>query len=954
MEAGRSPNIEILSNTDLLSLEGKKGDFTAKVRIRPRYIDADKCTACGLCTKYCPKHLSDSYNEGLNLTRPIHIDYPQAVPATYFIDPSTCMHLQHGTCKICVPVCRSRAIDFSQKAKKRSIGVGAVIVAPGFGRVPDEALEKYGYGSHPDVVTSIEFERLLNPSGPFQGEVRCLSDKRHPKKIAFIQCVGSRDLGCDNGYCSSVCCMYAIKEAMVAKEHDPDCEITVYYMDLRTQGKDFDAARTRAEEQFGIKFVRSEVADVMNWGDKGLKLTYSTLDGAHHFEQHDMVVLSVGLDAPADAKKIADITGIALNRYDFAETSTFAPLETGVKGITVAGAFQGPKDIPESVTQSSAAAGMAAGLIKSQRNKGVVVKNYPAEVAIEDEEPRIGVFVCHCGINIGGIVDVPGVDNSVEGMEGVVYHTQNLYSCSQDAQEVLKDKIREYKLNRVVIAACSPRTHEPLFQETMRDAGLNRCLIEMVNIRDQCSWVHANEPDAATDKSKDLVRMGVAKARLIKPLPEQTVPVTRSGLVIGGGIAGMTAALTLAEQGYSCVIVEKNARLGGHLLDSRYTLHGENTADLVKRVTDQVKKNRNITVMTASELVTTNGFVGNFSSIIKSGSGKKAGEHTVDHGVIIVATGGSSHKPAKILGKKPPKGTRIMTQLELEQRLGGKGKNRAPGSVVMIQCAGSRGDDLNYCSKTCCIEAVKNALKIKEINPASQVIVLYRDLRTYGFTEDYYREAREKGVMFIPYSLDKPPLIKVATRKVEVSYDDPILNEKVTVSPDLVALSVGIVPDSTEELSQMLKIPVNANSFFLEAHVKLRPVEMPVSGVFICGLAHSPKPLDEIIVQAQAAAAKATMPLVKGEVSVEPIVSHVTEDTCIGCGICASLCPYQAIEMIKVDKKRKARTIVASCKACGICASHCPTFAITMGGFTNVQIQAQIEAFGATGETTGD
>ncbi len=386
----------------------------------------------------------------------------------------------------------------------------------------------------------------MNPSGPFKGEVLCLSDRRHPKRIAFIQCVGSRDLTCNNGYCSSVCCMYAIKEAMVAKEHDPDLDITIYYMDMRTQGKDFDAARIRAEEHFGIKFVRAKVADVMPWG-KNLKLTYSTMDGQHSFEPFDMVVLSVGLDSPKSARDLAKISGIELNAYDFSKTDTFNPLATNREGIFVAGAFQGPKDIPESVTQSSAAAGVVTSLLQKQRGKGIVHKEYPDEKAVQEEEPRIGVFVCHCGINIAGVVDVPDVDKYVEGMEGVVYHSESLYSCSQDAQEVIKQKIKEHNLNRVVVAACSPRTHEPLFQETLKDAGLNRCLFEMVNIRDQCSWVHANEPEAATNKSKDLVRMGIAKARHIQPLAEQEVPVTPKALVIGGGPAGMTAALNIAD-----------------------------------------------------------------------------------------------------------------------------------------------------------------------------------------------------------------------------------------------------------------------------------------------------------------------------------------------------------------------------------------------------------------------
>lgn len=848
-----------------------------------------------------------------------------------------------------MPVCRSKAIDFSQQAEEKELKVGAVVMAPGFGRVPDEALAKYSYGQHPDVVTSIEFERLLNPSGPFAGEVRCLSDKRHPKKIAFIQCVGSRDLGCNNGYCSSVCCMYAIKEAMVAKEHDPEAEITIYYMDMRTQGKGFDAAQKRAEEK-GIRFVRAKVADVMPW-EKQLKLTYSTMDGKHTFAPYDMVVLSVGLDSPAGAKELAKVSGIALNDYDFCRTETFAPLMTSQKGVFVAGAFQGPKDIPESVTQSSATAALTSGLLKKERGKGIVVKSYPDEKPVEDEEEiRIGVFVCHCGINIGSVVDVPGVDQYVEGMEGVVYHTQSLYSCSQDAQEVLKEKIREHNLNRVVVAACSPRTHEPLFQETLKDAGLNRCLFEMVNIRDQCSWVHANEPDAATSKSKDLVRMGIAKARHIEPLPEQTVPVTEKALVLGGGVAGMTAALSLAEQGFHTVIVERNGKLGGHLQNLSETTKGEKFADMLKKLTTGVAKNRLIEVHTDTELAAVNGFVGNFTSVLKSRKGKKTEEKTIDHGVVIVATGGREYRPEKVLGNAVAYAGNIVTQSELEKQLAGRAKNRAPDSVVMIQCAGSRGDDLNYCSKVCCNHAVKNALKIKEINPAAQVIVLYRDMRTYGYAEDSYREAREKGVIFIPYSMDQKPAIKGKGKKLTVSFHDPILLDEVTVSPDQLVLSVGIVPEGTEELSKLLKIPVNEDKFYLEAHVKLRPVELPVSGVYVCGLAHSPKPVDEIIVQAQAAAAKAAIPLVKGYVTVEPTVSSVDKEMCIGCGLCESLCPYQAIKMVKEDKKRKAETITASCKGCGICAAHCPVFAISMGGFTDEQINAQITAFGETGE----
>jgi heterodisulfide reductase subunit A len=892
--------------------------------------------------------LTDEYNEGLSITRPIHIDYPQAVPATYYIDPSACLYLKHETCQICVPVCQSKAIDFSQKAMDKEYAIGAVIMSPGFGKISEDTLAKYGYGKHPDVVTSIEFERMSNASGPFEGQVTC-SDKSHPRRLAFIQCVGSRDLGCDNGYCSSVCCMYAIKEAMVAKEHDPECDVTIFYMDIRTQGKDFDKARTRAEEQYGVKFVRAKVADVMPWG-KDLKLTYATMDNTHRFETFDMVVLSVGLESPKDAGTLAEIGGFGLNKYDFAQTETFAPLQTSRAGVLVAGAFQGPKDIPESATQSSAAASLAAGFMSEQRNAATIIKEYPQEQEVTaEDEVRIGVFVCHCGINISSTVDVEKVAKYAGTMENVAYYSETLYACSQDAQEVIKEKIKEHKLNRLVMSACSPRTHEPLFQETLKDAGLNRSLFEMVNIRDHCSWVHAQEPEEATAKSMDLVRMGVAKARHITPLPEYTVPVTSGALIVGAGVAGMTAALNLANQGFDCHLIERQAKPGGNLTHIKTTIWGDDPAILLQDLTDQVKKNKRISLYTNTELATTSGFIGNFSSVLATKAGKKSSEKTIDHGVIILATGGKEHRTKNFMLGEAKK---VVTQLDLEAKLAGKGKKSAPDSVVMIQCAGSRGDDLGYCSKVCCNQAVKNALKIKEINPKSQVIVLYRDMRTYGYAEDAYRQARLQGVIFIPYEVADKPKVHQEGKSVVVSFFDPILQEKVTLNPEMVVLSVGVVPEGTEELSKLLKAPLTADDFYLEAHVKLRPVELSVDGVYVCGLAHSPKPLEETIVQAQAAAGKAAIPLAKGSVTVAPIVSIIDKEKCIGCGICEAICPFKAIMMVKVDKQNKAETIAASCKCCGICSSRCPTFAIDMGGFTQDQIFAQIAAFGAIEEDT--
>ncbi len=919
---------------------GEAGNFTVEILKEPRYIDEDKCTACGTCTMYCPRPVVDWYNERLEVTRAPHIDYAQAIPASYYIDAKACLRINHETCNLCAQTCTAGAIDFSQRPRTMELNVGSIVLTPGFGRIDDDILRRFGYGVYPDVVTSLEFERLTCASGPTEGHIVRPSDEKTPKKVAFLQCIGSRDESCGNGFCSTVCCMYAIKEASVAKEHEPDLDITLFFMDIRTMGKGFDAFREEAVKKYGFNIVRARVPKVEEV-DGRLVLNYVEEDGTSKSDVFDMVVLSVGLSPPEDAEIISEKTGIELNQHSFCKTTQASPLSTTVDGVYVAGAFQGPKDIPESVTQASGVAANVSELLKEARGTRAVTVSYPDEdKALMEEEPRIGVFVCHCGVNIAGVVDVKAVRDYAGSLPNVVLYEDTLYSCSQDALKHIAERIRDERLNRVVIAACSPRTHEPLFQETLRSIGLNPALIEMANIRDQCAWVHAQEPEAATEKSKDLVRMAVAKARLLEPLQQPTVDVTPCALVIGGGASGMTAALSIADQGYKVVLVEREKELGGNLRRLGCTFDGEEAKKVLNSLITDVKRHKLIEVMISCEVKNVSGYIGNFTTTVEH-NGKS---ELINHGVIVVATGGREYKPKGYLYGDSD---RVLTQLELEARLS-KGKSflRNASRVVMIQCVGSRGEDMSHCSKICCTQAVKNALKLKEARPELDVFILYGDMRTYGLYEDMYREARLKGIKFIRFDADRRPEVVKKSRGLSVKVFDKIIGEELEIPASYVVLSVGISPAANEGLSQMLKAPLTKDGFFLEAHAKLRPVEVAVDGVYICGLSHGAKGLEESIAQAKAAASKAVIPLAKGKVSVAPIVSHVDEKKCIGCGICASLCPFSAIELIKVDKKRKARTITASCKGCGICASHCPTIAISMGGFTDEAIFAQIHAFG--------
>ena len=850
-------------------------------------------------------------------------------------------------CLQCVALCKAGAINHQIKEEAVKFKVGSIILSPGFDEYDPNRLVPYGYGRYPNVISSIQFERILSASGPFQGNLLRPSDKQAPKKVAWIQCAGSRDMTGNDGneYCSSVCCMYAIKEAVIAKEHHHEVEPTIFYMDIRAHGKDFDAYYERAKREYGVRFIRSMISRVAERPKtKNLMITYVDPEGRMKEEEFELVVLSVGLTPSKGAKEIAQKLGLQLDPYGFCKTEEFSPLQTSRPGIYVCGAFQGPKDIPETVAQASAAVAGASALLADVRGTLTKKKDYPAEMEVKGDKPRIGVFVCHCGINIGGVVNVAEVREYAKTLDDVAYVDENLYTCSQDTQEKIKKAIQENQLNRVVVASCSPRTHEPMFQETIREMGLNKYLFEMTNIRDQCSWVHMHQPKEATEKAKELLRMAVAKSKLLQPLKEPLVEVIKKGLVIGGGLSGMRAALELARQGIDCALVEKEAELGGNLRHIYHTIEGNDPQALLRKTIDEVIHHPRIQVFTKATLKNLGGYVGNFKSIITT----KDSEKEFEHGVVIVAVGAKESTPGEYLYGQD---SRVVTQKELEEKIALHGEeiNRCR-HIVMIQCVGSRTLERPNCSRICCSVAVKNALKIKEKDPNTKITILYRDIRTYGLMERYYTQARKQGVEFIQYELDSKPDLKVEGGSLQLKVMDRILGEEVILQPDLLVLASAIVPYENEALAKMLKVPLTADGFFLEAHMKLRPVDFATDGIFLAGMAHFPKSITESISQADAAVARATASIAKGYVSVLATISEVDQTRCVGCGLCELLCPFSAIRVVETEKGSKAETIAASCKGCGVCCSSCTQKAVTVHHFTDEQLTAQIEALLPNGE----
>jgi heterodisulfide reductase subunit A len=918
------------------SVTGDAGNFEVGLTQHPRFVDMAKCIACSACSEKCPRKVPNAYDSGLSKRKAVYVQYAQAVPLKYAIDAEQCIYLTRGKCKACQKFCPTGAIVFDDQSRQISLNVGAVILASG-GRVFDPRVyDTYGYSHSENIVTSLEFERILSASGPYGGHLLRPSDKTEPKKIAWLQCVGSRDnhIGA-RGYCSAVCCTYAVKEAILAKEHSKNgLDAAIFYIDIRTFGKDFERYYNRAKNDLNVRFIKSRISHVEPMNAEGTHLIrYVDEKGNGIGETFDMVVLSVGLGVGDGTAELSQNLGIELDHYHYVKTAGLDPVQTSRPGIYVCGTYQAPKDIPSSVIEASAAAGQVGSRLCDVRGTRTKTKETIQETNVCGQSPRVGVFVCCCGTNIAGVVDVPQVVEFAKTLPNVVYAEKNLFSCSQDTQGQISQIIRDHRLNRVVVSACTPKTHEQLFQETLINAGLNKYLFEMTNIRNQCSWVHKDDMERATQKAKDLVQMSVAKVTLHEPLAEPVMKINQAVLVIGGGVAGMIAARNVAMQGYTTFLVEKEDRLGGQALHLRETWQGEKINHYVKNLIEQVQTDENIHVILNARIQNVDGFVGNFKTTVHTDS-----ERVLEHGVTIIASGAVELDPDNYLHNQDP---RVLTGLEFQQKLKADRDFDACNTAVFLQCVGSRIEKRPYCSKVCCTQSIKSALDLKSMHPELDIFILYRDLRSYGLREDLYRAARDQGIKFLRYNHESGVSVNATENGLAISFRDRVLRRPMVINSDLFILASAIVPQKNNPLAQFYKVSQNDDGFFAEAHVKLRPNDFATDGVFVCGLAHAPKPIDESIAQAQAAASRAVTVLSALELSVSGMVALIDPNFCSRCGVCVSVCPYSA-PMFN-EKTGKAEIQSTLCKGCGLCAASCRSGAIHLKGFDTGQIMAMIE-----------
>jgi heterodisulfide reductase subunit A2 len=931
----RQQHIELLPMTQLEAISGEAGDFTITLTSAPRYIDLDKCTACGDCHKQHPECVR--FNPGLDHRAPTCMRYPQATPQAFSIDMDACKDVDD-----LVNCCPAGAIDPNDQEKQTTRRVGAVILSTGADLFDPGKLEHFGHGRYPNVVTGLEYERIMSASGPTMGELVRPSDRRQPKRVAWIQCAGSRGVNREDvSYCSSVCCMYALKEAIVTKQRfQDDIETTIFYMDMRTFGKNYENYYQRAKEDHGIRLVRCRPHSLIpDQTSQDILISYASEETSGLItETFDMVVLSTGFRPSERSTKLAGILGIELNSHSFAKTDSFQPVTTNRPGIYVCGVFEGPKDIPETMVQASAAACMAGQHLPAVTASVEATDAYPPERDVTGEAPRIGVFVCDCGQNIGGAIDVDAVVAEASKFPHVVSAEMTGHGCGKESLERIQQVIQEKNLNRVVVGACSPRTHEALFQETVRQAGLNKYLVEIANIRDQNAWVHTDAGELATAKAKQLIRMAVAGTAKSGPLADHQLPMNKEVLVLGGGVAGMNAALELAERGIRVVLAERNGRLGGLAAVIRRNLEGDDVQAHVRQLVERTNGHENIEVITNAIVVDHSGMPGKFSTGFQIGP--RMYYRRIEHGATVLATGAMANRPSQyLLGRHDA----VMTQLDLDNLIEDT-PARIEGweSMVMIQCVGSRTADNPNCSRICCQTAMKNALRLLDINPDLQLFVLYRDMRTYGFSEDAYIEARRRGVLFVRYQPDALPEVEADGDQVAVRFTDPILGRKVEITADRLILSTGLIADdeTNEDLAAIFNLNRTEDGYFLEEHVKLRPVDMSVPGFFMAGCAHSPRNIRESIAQAQATASRVQTMLARETINLGAVTATVDPQKCATCLACVRACPYH-VPFINED--RYSEIDPAKCHGCGICAAECPAKAIQLSRFEDEPILAKLE-----------
>ena len=906
-------NIELLTHCELTGLSGRAGDFQVSWVAKPRHVDVEKCSLCDKCTEVCPVEVDREMGTGAEKRKAIYLPFAQAIPRCYVIDEATC-----NRCGECVKVCSPGAINLQEQPRQRKVNVGAVVLGFGFEPFRGERKGEYGLGRYANVVSSIQYERMLSFSGPTGGLPGRPSDHERPKKVAFIQCVGSRDIASGQGYCSTICCMYATKQAMVSKERDKELDAAVFYMDLRAMGKDYERYCERAKGEYGIRYVPSAVSTVRELQQsKRLLIEYGVAGGEIKAEQFDMVVLSLGFTPPPNVTEAARKLGVKLNEHNFCRTEEFAPTETSVPGIFVAGAFREPSDIPETVVAASSAAADVSRLLDDFAQEPVAPEP-PAEPA-DEESLRVGVFLCDSKAALAEGLDLEGLTAAIQAEPDIVcVQTVDVSSLTRGV-DAIGERIAADDLNRVVIAGHSGLALRKALRRQCEAVSSGSCLLEYANIGEQCANVHVGDSAAATSKAKALVRASLRKARQAVLRKPRSKTVNSAVLVVGGGIAGLSCSLSLAEQGMDVTLVEKAGELGGNARDAHRTVRGSDIPALVADLASRAEAHPKIEVLIHSELTGLDGTWGSYRSRISVG-GEPARERELHHGAAIFAIGGAAVVPNSYLHGENPN---VMTQRAFEHLLH-TDPRRAAGAktVVMIQCVESRDDERPYCSRVCCTHAAKNILKLKEVNPDAEVYVLYRDIRTYGFYEKFYLEARDKGAIFVRYDPAARPEVSAANGTVKVSFFDGAADQKISVDADLLVLSSGIRPgDDTRRLAEIAHLELNADGFFAEANPKSAPLDSVDRGKYFCGLCHSPNHIEEAICQGKAAAARASALLWHGVVELADNLAYVNERRCAGCGLCVSDCPYQAR---KIDETTgKAIVLEDLCKGCGTCVITC-------------------------------